>query len=231
LVFSWDLKITGKTAGGTGGKADSIGTPNAYYARVKLNTPPRSHVMSIETFAVGTLNELELFKGLSAEEIETVSQSCARLQLEAGEKIFSGGDLDRAIFVLMRGTVRIELSDLTDRDAVLVELNAISIFGESNFFHHHPHQTDAVCLTEAEVLRFDRATYDNWLQLGDLLAYKLAANAAELLALRLNQTDHWIRETMKKEETQHARNAWREFRSHMVSRFSGGNRMGFNGGT
>ena len=187
--------------------------------------------MSIESTAVPTITDLELFRGFTAAEIEQVTRNSPCLTLNVGDKLFTAGEMDRAIFVLVRGSVRIELTDVAESDATLAELNAISVFGESNFFHNHPHQTNAICTSEVEVLRFDRATYENWLQMGDVLAYKLGANAAEILASRLDQTDRWVKSTLHKEETDHARKAWRDFRSHMTSRFSTRSRMGFTGGT
>lgn len=187
--------------------------------------------MTIGTFSVPTMGELELFRGFSASEIEQVTKNSTLLTLNEGEKLFSAGELDRAIFVVVRGSVRIELTDVAESDATLVELNAISVLGESNFFHNHPHQTNAVCVSSADILRFERATYDNWVQMGDPLAYKLGANAAELLAARLAATDQWVRSTLHQEETTHARNSWREFRSHMTSRFGNRGRMGFTGGS
>jgi CRP-like cAMP-binding protein len=183
--------------------------------------------MTSEPSIAPAFQDLDIFRGFTAEEVETVTQAATTVTLEVGQNVFARGETTRALFIVVRGLVRIEMPDVPPEESLVVELSPVAVFGESNFFHEHPHQTNAVCAAATELLRIDRPLFDTWLAEGRSVAYKLATNAAEILASRLYQTDQWLHDNLHHKQEAHASRSWRDFRSHMTSRYQTRGRMGF----
>lgn len=175
--------------------------------------------------------EVDLFRGFTPDELKSFMSQVETVSFFPGEPILVAGDWTRALYVLTEGAVRIELPDVESIDGVIADLTPISIFGESSFFHAHPHSTSVRCTAATKALRLTRERYDEWLNAREPLAFKLMLNAAELLAGRLYQTDQWIQRTLQAREQEKLHTSWREFRSHMSGRMRGSGQFMSGGGT
>ncbi len=173
---------------------------------------------------------LDLFRGLVVEEIETLMSHASILALEADQSVFEAGFEERALYVLLEGTVEIALTGPFVKEVILDELNAVSVFGESSFFHAMPHPVTALALTEATVARLERADYDRLLESNNLAACRMGANAAEILAAKLQHTDSWIADLLQAEESHRVQQKWWDFRQSMGHRFDKPEGGGFSTG-
>jgi len=167
----------------------------------------------------------ELFRGLTAEETSLLMSKATNLTVAAEQPVFEAGADERALYFLLDGTVEIELEVSFANEVILDELNPISVFGETSFFHSRAHGTTARALTEVTLARLDRSVYDELLQSNSRAACRLGANAAEILAAKLQHTDDWISELLKAEEAHRVQQKWVEFRQtlgHAFDRPEGG---------
>jgi CRP-like cAMP-binding protein len=77
----------------------------------------------------------------------------------------------------------------------------------------------ARAITEATVVRLEREAYDKLLHINSLAACRLGANAAEILAAKLQHTDAWIADSLQAEEVHRVQQKWWDFRQTMGHSF------------
>ena len=168
---------------------------------------------------------LDLFRGLTEQDVGALMVHATSIAIAGGQPVFETGAEERALYFLMEGTVEIELSVPFVTEVILDELSPISVFGESSFFHAQAHSVTARAMTEVTVARLERADYDRLLESNNLAACRFGANAAEILAAKLQRTDAWIAETLQAEEAHRVRQKWSDFRQtlgHALDRPEGG---------
>ncbi len=168
---------------------------------------------------VATLHSVELFKGLTGNEILQLLATSEDLSFIEGETVFQAGDTGRALFLLLEGTVEVNLDVPKLGERVLAKLESGSVFGEMSFFHAAPHAATAKCLTSARIMRLPRAQFDALAAQNPHLALRLTTNAAEILAARLHFTDEWIAETLTRQREHDIRENWRKLRENLMSSF------------
>ena len=179
---------------------------------------------------VGNLLEHDLFRGLAAEEISLLMSHATTLTFAADQPVFEAGAEERALYFVLDGSVEIELTVPFVKEVILDELIAGRVFGESSFFHARPHSVTARAVTEATIARLDRAAYDELLQSNSPAACRLGANAAEILAAKLQHTDDWIAELLQAEEAHRVQQKWRDFRQNLGHAFDRPEGGGFSTG-
>jgi CRP-like cAMP-binding protein len=127
-------------------------------------------------------------------------------------EIISEGGHDRALYVIFDGKVEVVLPSPAFEETPLVKFGPGSVFGEGGFFHAAPHVATVRCLTPVLAVRLGREQFEQLLARHSSAAYKLASNAATLLAERLQATDRWIEEMIQKQQDAAIAASWREFR-------------------
>ena len=165
-----------------------------------------------------TLRNLSLFADLSKSDVDALLPSFEELTYPADGVIFRKGEFDPALYVLLKGSVEISLDVPGSHDAVIVRLEPKGVFGESSFFHPAPHGATARCVSPSVALRLSHSEYQRLLQTGSMAATQLGTKAAQILAARLQATDHWVVELLA-EEQQHVTANWRRFREKLGGSF------------
>jgi CRP/FNR family transcriptional regulator, cyclic AMP receptor protein len=158
------------------------------------------------------LTEVPLLTGMTGEELREIIAACELRKYEAGEVIFAEGEDARELYILLEGQVRLRLPELRLEGTEIMEVGPKDVFGESTFFSPAAHTAAAEAITAARALRLDRERYDELLQAGRTSAYKLALNAAEILGARLQETDLWVWELLKEEQSARIAHSWHRFR-------------------
>ena len=161
---------------------------------------------------VEMLQDVPLFQHLTMAEIEELLAASEDREYRTDEVIFHEGAHDRALYVIFDGQVQIVLPTPAFQETVVATLGAGSVFGESTFFHPASHVATARCLADVLAVRLTREKYDRLLSHGSSAAHKLAANAADLLAERLQATDRWIEQILQQEQDAAVAASWRDFR-------------------
>jgi CRP/FNR family transcriptional regulator, cyclic AMP receptor protein len=182
--------------------------------------------MATSTFSLDTvqvsaarLHSVELFDGLTGNEILDLLAASEDLSFNPGDAVFQTGDSSRALYLLLEGTVEIDLDVPKLGERVLAQLESGSVFGEMSFFHAAPHAATARCLTAARIMRLRREQFDVLAAENPHLALRVTTNAAEILAARLHHTDEWIAETFTRQREHDIRDNWRKLRENLMSSF------------
>ncbi|MBS0201609.1 MAG: cyclic nucleotide-binding domain-containing protein [Planctomycetes bacterium] len=172
----------------------------------------------------------DLFRGMAGEDVRSLMAHAAVLTVAADQPVFEAGAQERALYVLLEGSVEIALTVPFVQEQILDELNAVSVFGESSFFHAGPHSVTVRSLTECTIARLERADYDQLLVSNNPTACRMGANAAEILAAKLQRTDAWITELLQTEEAHRIQQKWWDFRQNLGHAFDNPTRGGFSVG-
>jgi CRP-like cAMP-binding protein len=151
------------------------------------------------------LQNFELLAGFQPAELEELASQMKELDYAEGVSVFSVGDTSRSIYLVLSGRVQIDLIGHTVEDTKLVELGPNEVFGETTFFHAAEHNNTAWCQEPTRLAELPYATYEQLLKSNSSIAYHLGANAAHILAARLQATDTWIREVLDHDEQIHRR--------------------------
>jgi CRP-like cAMP-binding protein len=175
--------------------------------------------------AAELLLEVPLFARLSLQEIRDLLVVAEDRQYKAGEIIFEQGVTDRALYVVLYGQVEVRLALTAFDEAAVSTITGPSVVGESSFFHPAPHAASVHCMTAVRAIRIERSIYDLLASDKPVVAFKLAMNAAEILARRLQETDRWIEELLEEVPAAQVAASWRDFRSRTGFTF-GPNRWG-----
>jgi len=165
------------------------------------------------------LHSVELFDGLSGNEILDLLAASDDLTFNPGDVVFQTGETRRALFLLLEGTVEIDLEVPKLGERVLAQLDSGSVFGEMSFFHPAPHAATARCLTAARIMRLPRAQFDALSAEHPHLALRVTTNAAEILAARLHHTDEWIADSLTRQREHDIRENWRKLREGLMTSF------------
>lgn len=176
------------------------------------------------------LQRIELFDNLTSDDVQQLLPACDEVTASAGQAIFEAGTAERALYVVLEGTAEVDLEPSRGRERVVAELVPGSVFGESSFFHAHPHSGSVKARTDVRLLRLNRQPFDELLHSGNLAALRIAANAAKILAARLQQADGLIVELLEQIQDEKVREAIHNFRNSMSHSFSSTVRPGMQGG-
>ena len=175
--------------------------------------------MNTVDVSAARLHSVELFDGLAGNEILELLAASEDLAFNAGDTVFSAGDTGSALYLLLEGTVEIDLDVPKLGERVLAQLDSGSVFGEMSFFHPAPHAATAKCLTAARIMRLPRAQFDALSKEHPHISLRVTTNAAEILAARLHHTDEWIADTLTRHREHDIRENWRKFREHLMPSF------------
>lgn len=164
------------------------------------------------------LQGVTLFDGLSESERQALLEHFEEVSLAAGETLFNAGDVLPALYVLLEGSVEIVLDAPGGQEALITTIEPQGVFGESSFFHPAPHNATARCRDDSRLIRLSRSAYEKLLEQGETAAFRIGTKAAELLAARLQATDHWVAMLLG-EEQQAITASWRRFRDGLGGSF------------
>ena len=133
-----------------------------------------------------TLAEMDIFAGFSEEEMKIMAGKLSSEIYNGGDVIIRKNDLDRDLFLLIRGMVNITLKlNNHQREIRLNTLSSGNTFGEIALLDNEPRSANVVAVGEVTLFRW---TYYNFLDLQEKkpnVANKLILNIALNLSTRL----------------------------------------------
>lgn len=94
------------------------------------------------------LRSVPLFEGLSGEDLLSVADVLEHVEHRAGAAVFHEGDPGEDLFLVVRGTIAIEQGG-----ARIAELGEREFFGDLAVLDHQPRSGDAICVSDAQLLR------------------------------------------------------------------------------
>lgn len=168
------------------------------------------------------LHPVELFDNLTTLQLNDILAVCTEVLCTAGRVIIETGQEERALYILLEGTVEVDVASPRAGERQLAQLEKGSVFGESSFFHASPHSATVKALTDARLLRLDRDQFAALLQKDNIAALRVAANSAKILAAKLQQADRCIAGLLEAYAGEKIHEAYSRFRSSLGHSFSSG---------
>ena len=161
---------------------------------------------------VDQLARLNLFYGMSSADLSAIASACTEVNYAAGEIIFEEGQVSRNLWLLLDGRAEVDLNVPKAGEREIAELAAPSMFGESSFFHSHPHSATVKSLTPVRLLKLDRQRFDQLVAEGNEAALRLGVKAAEIMAGRLYQTYRFVEKLLEAQADTKIHAAYRHLR-------------------
>jgi CRP/FNR family cyclic AMP-dependent transcriptional regulator len=138
------------------------------------------------------LNEVEHLRDLGSEERLALAEKMDLLRYAAGDLLFSYGDPGHALYIVRSGEVEIFIKNDQGEKIVLEISRPGDVFGEISLLDDGPRTAWVSALSEAEVLRLDRAHFEDYVRQHTPAALNLLSVAAR----RLRKADEVIRRTV-----------------------------------
>lgn len=148
-----------------------------------------------ESTVASPFDNVELFKGLDADELREILHACERRTFEPGELLFSEGEPAESMFLVEAGELEVRSRGEADDDVVLAVLGAGSVVGEMSILDGISVRSASV-QTIAEVTAFEltRDVFTKLRAQKSHAAYKLILNLAQILGERRRSTDARVAE-------------------------------------
>lgn len=137
---------------------------------------------------IAVLRSVELFEGLSPEELKQVSDICHERTFQAGEVITTQGETGEELFVVCEGFVEVILSRTPGDPAprAMVNLGRGQIFGEMALVDHGPRSATVRAVTDDTVLQTIRSQdFTNLCEGSFHLGYVVMRNMASDLSFKV----------------------------------------------
>lgn len=103
------------------------------------------------------LTTLPLFKEMSTEEIERISQGCREIHVTRGEILFQRGDQPHGFYLVVHGQVKLAFSSPQGIEKVVSLMGAGKTFGEAVMFMNTPYPVYSQALMDSLLLHISKA--------------------------------------------------------------------------
>lgn len=145
---------------------------------------------------IDVLRNLQIFGGLSNDELERVAELCEQKTYVSGEQIFREGEPGNRLFIVVEGEVRISRQIPGAGEEALAVLKAGAMFGEMAVFDRSERSTDAISHGGTRVITISRAEFEMLLDFHRDLAYKVLWSVVRVLSTRLRATNDSLRSVL-----------------------------------
>lgn len=154
--------------------------------------------------SIPLLRSIELFDGLSDEDLAALANELEMKTFAAGQKVFSQGDTGNAMFIVQDGSINIYLGDDTTSGVSLQDLGPGAYFGELSLFGKKPRSASARAVTDSVLLQLQHATIEAFLDRRPRAAMAI-----------LNTISERLRETNALLSARAARNVYAEIEQNL----------------
>lgn len=110
------------------------------------------------------LRSIELFEGLTDEDLAELGANLQRRQFAAGSMVFSQGDNGDSMYIVESGDINIHLPGDASRRISLKDIARGEYFGELALFDEKPRSASALATTETVLLELQRRTLEGYLE-------------------------------------------------------------------
>ena len=136
------------------------------------------------------LKQVNIFDGLSPEELNSIAILCENRTYKANELIFAEKSKGKELYIVTKGQVRIELGIKGKTDyATVHRVGKGELFGELVLLNQGTRSGAARSETDCETIIIDGNALLNLFEKNMRIGYVVAMNLASLLATRLRKTN------------------------------------------
>ena len=116
-----------------------------------------------------------------------------RHAFRAGEDVIKRGDIDRALYIVVDGSLEARVTEGRAGKGAAVPVPAGSVIGEIGFFDGMASTATVTAVTEGAMLRLSFEAFQRLAKSEPDLAQAMLLDLGRILAIRLRQTDEFIR--------------------------------------
>jgi aspartate ammonia-lyase len=131
------------------------------------------------------ITDIELFKGLNAEEIEKVVASVEKRQYKSGDFLFQERSPREAIFMIYDGEVELFKKSALGAETKLSYFSRLDFLGEGSLTEESPHSTSARAKQNTTVLILKK----NFFEENGPTALKIFSNISRVISRRMRQAN------------------------------------------
>jgi CRP/FNR family transcriptional regulator, cyclic AMP receptor protein len=135
-----------------------------------------------------------LFKDLSGDELGEIVRACKQVKVGPGEVLFEQGDEADALFIVGHGELEVIGKSQMGEKVVLAVLGQGTVVGEMSLIEGGPRSATVRSVSECDIFRLDRETFDELRAKRSRAAYKVILGLAATVGERRRQTDARIQE-------------------------------------
>jgi CRP/FNR family cyclic AMP-dependent transcriptional regulator len=136
------------------------------------------------------LERVDIFKGLSGEELNSIAHLCENRDYAANDVIFAEKSKGKDIFIVTKGRVVIELGIKGKTDcATIHRVGEGDLLGELAIVSKGGRSATARCETDCEAIAISGDALLDLFSRDTRIGYVVAMNLASLLAVRLRKTN------------------------------------------
>ncbi len=141
---------------------------------------------------ISLLRTINIFEDLSEKQLEKIFNLAHIKLFPANTVILEEGKLGGALFIIVKGRIRVTKKVEGKEAKIITSLGAQSIFGEMSLFDNLPYSANVIALDETRCMVINKDRFDEMLQQDLPLAYKLLTQIITILSQRLRNTNEEI---------------------------------------
>ena len=127
------------------------------------------------------LRRIELLDGLSPERLDALARQCAWRNYEAGQRIISRNAVERDVYFLVSGRVRITTYSESGRQVTFRDMSAGEVFGEMAGLDEMPRSADVIALDAVLIACMPAAAFHHLLNDEPQLATRMLRRLASMV--------------------------------------------------
>ena len=116
-----------------------------------------------------------------------------RREFRAGEEVIRRGEIDRALYIVVDGSLEARVTEGRAGKGAAVHFPTGSVIGEIGFFDGQARTATVTAVTDGEMLRLSFESFKALATSEPELAQAMLLDLGRILAIRLRQTDEFIR--------------------------------------
>lgn len=137
---------------------------------------------------------IELFKGLSGQEVREMVRACKEVRYEPGEVLFKQGDDANALYIVGQGELEVVANSPVGEKVVLAVLGTGTVVGEMSLIEGGPRSATVEAVSQCRIFRLDHESFDAMRKARRPAAYKIILGLATTVGERRRQTDARVQE-------------------------------------
>jgi CRP/FNR family cyclic AMP-dependent transcriptional regulator len=138
----------------------------------------------------GILQRVDIFEGLTPDELDMISRFCEDRRYQADELIFAENSKGKEIYILQKGKVRIDLGlKVKSNHTTIHRITEGQVFGELALIDNGRRSATAKCESNSEIIAIDRDRLHDLFERNSHVGYVVLNNLARILVARLRRTN------------------------------------------
>lgn len=140
--------------------------------------------------ATEALSQIDLFSGLSNEQLATIAKSCEEITRPKGDTFFREGQKANRLFILLEGEVALQvwLTSRPENITVAVINQPYQVFGWSGIVSPHYYSASAFCQADSHVLVLDGQELIYVLERNPAAGFTFMRRIVEVISSRLRSS-------------------------------------------